>query len=101
MEGLNDCIDTWCDKHCIDKSAVTEWKYKVISKADEKIKILSNNTSGKDVYEYVLQQKEPLNTLINIHNEFVVTPIDKANGNVAFTCLRFYALVLIKLIKEL
>ena len=97
MEGLNDCIGTWCDKHCIDKSAVTEWKYKVISKADEKIKILPNNTSGKDVYEYVLQQKEP----INIHNEFVVTPIDKANGNVAFTYLRFYALVLIKLIKEL
>ena len=31
-----------------------------------------------------------------IHNQFVVTPIDKANGNVAFICQQFYALVLYK-----
>ena len=42
------------------------------------------------------QQKESLCTLNNPYNEFVVTPIDKANGNVAFTCQQLYPLVLIK-----
>ena len=37
MESLSDCIDTCCNKHGIDKSIFTEWKYKVKSKADEKI----------------------------------------------------------------
>ena len=32
----------------------------------------------------------------DIHNQLVVTPIDKAGGNVAFICQQFYALVLIK-----
>ena len=44
----------------------------------------------------ILQQSNPLNTFNDIHSQFVVTPIDKANGNVALICQRFYALVLIK-----
>ena len=32
----------------------------------------------------------------DIHNQFAVTPIDKANGNAAFVCERFYTLVLLK-----
>ena len=32
----------------------------------------------------------------NIKSEFDVISIDEANGTVAFVCLRFYALVLIK-----
>ena len=31
-----------------------------------------------------------------IHHQFIVTPTDKANGNVAIICQQFYALVLIK-----
>ena len=36
------------------------------------------------------------NSLNDIQNQFVVTPGDEANGNVAFICQRFYGLVLIK-----
>ena len=32
----------------------------------------------------------------DIHNHFVVTRIDKANGNVVFACQQFHILVLIK-----
>ena len=42
MEGLNDCVDTWCNKHEIDNSILTDWKYEVIRKFDEKIQILSD-----------------------------------------------------------
>ena len=38
----------------------------------------------------------PFNTLIDIDNQFVVTPVNKADRNNAFICQQFYALVLIK-----
>ena len=39
IEGcFNDCIDKWCNKHDVDKSILTEWKYKFVGKVDEKIK---------------------------------------------------------------
>ena len=44
----------------------------------------------------MLQQRKPLDTLNNVHNEFIVTPIDKANNNAAFFAKVLYALVLIK-----
>ena len=55
-----------------------------------KIKALSNKTSSK------FYQNNPWNILNGIHNQFVVTPTDKTNKNVALFCQRFYALVLIK-----
>ena len=74
-EGLNDCIDTWCSKHGINKSVLMEWKDRVIDSVDEKIKSKS-----------VLPQNNSLNTLSDIQNQFVVNPIYKGNGNVIFLC---------------
>lgn len=84
----------WCNKHRFDNSILTKWKYEIINKVNEKIKILSNNTSNK--YNENMLQKKPLYTLNNIRHEFVVNPINKANDNVAFNCQRFYAFVLTK-----
>ena len=67
-----------CNKHVVDESALPEWKYKIITNANEKINILSTRNISVKYYKNVLQQKEQFNTLTNIHNDFVVTPIDKA-----------------------
>ena len=72
-----------------------EWERKVIDKVDKKIQILSNKISSK-FRKSLLLQKNLLNTLNDIHNQFVVITIDKANENVAFICQRFYALVQLK-----
>ena len=45
---------------------------------------------------FKIYQNNPWNILNGIHNQFVVTPTDKTNKNVALFCQRFYALVLIK-----
>ena len=68
-----------------------EWKGKVINKVDEKVKTLSIEISSK-LYKSVLQQNMSLNTLNDVHNHFVVTQVDEANGNVVFICQQFYAL---------
>ena len=56
---------------------------------------MSNKTSSK-LHKSVLQQVSPLNTVNVIHNQFVDTPIDKANGNASFIFQQFYALVPVK-----
>ena len=94
IEWLSDCIDTWCSKHGQDKSVLMEWKGTVTVKIDEKIKTLSNKTFST-VLKSVLEQNNPLNTLINIHNQIVVTSVDKDKESVEFICKQFYALVLI------
>ena len=96
IEGHNYCINTWCSKHGIDKPVRMEWKGKGkgIDEFNEKMKT-SNKTSSK-FHTIVLQQSSPLSTLNDIHNQFVVTLIDKASGNVACIYQRFYAHVVIK-----
>ena len=72
-----------------------EWKVKVIDKFDEKLKTLSYKTFLK-FHKSVFQQNNPLYSLNGIQDQFVVTTVDKANGNVAFICQQFDALFLIK-----
>ena len=73
IQGLNDCIDTWCSEYDIEKSVRTEQKGEVIDKVNEKIKALSNKTSSR-FNKSVFQKKNPLNTSNDINNQFVVTP---------------------------
>ena len=47
LKCLSDCIDTWCFKHSLNKSILTEWKYTVISKVDEISLKISTYTYSK------------------------------------------------------
>ena len=96
IEGHNYCIDTWCSKHGVDKSVHMEWKGKGKSSDEFNEKIKTSNKTSSKFHKIALQQSNPLNTLNDIHNQFVVTPIDKASGNVACIYQWFYAHVLIK-----
>ena len=83
MKELNDCIDTLCSKHGMNKSVLMEWKGKVIDRIDENIKTLSKKTSSK-LHKSVLLQSKPFYSLNFIQNQFVVNPKDKANVDIAF-----------------
>ena len=60
-----------------------ERKSKVTDKVDGKIKTVTNKSTSK-FRKSAFQQGNPLDSLTDIHNQFVVTPIDKDNGNVGF-----------------
>ena len=98
MVGLNKCIDALCSKHWVAKSAFTLWKYKVISVFDDNINIMS--FMNCNVYhlpitmKMCISKKKQLDTFDSMHNEFFVTPIGKAKGNVAF--MFFFLLVIMK-----
>ena len=55
-----------------------------------------SSKASSNFHQSVLRQNNPLKALMYIYNQFLVTPIDKANGKVAFISQRFYALVPIK-----
>ena len=71
------------------------WNGGVIDKVDENMKTLSSKTSSK-FHMGTLQQNNPLNTFNDIHIQFVITSLEKANGDVAFICDRFYAFIFMK-----
>ena len=43
-----------------------------------------------------LSSPDAKNGLDNIHKDFVAVPIEKATGNIALVCKRFYASVIIR-----
>lgn len=81
MKGLNDCIDTCCNKHANDKYILTEWKYK-----QDRCKNKNTFASAKGTITFL--EKYPK----------WVTPLDKVNGFIiSYICLlTIYFLALIK-----
>ena len=71
------------------------WKKYIISNFDEKLQSITKNTSF-DIP--TLSKKSCLNELKRSQEKFIITVVDKAAGNNAFTCKRIYFL---KLAEEL
>ena len=89
LEGLRKCLSSWCYKNGVDKSFFLEWVNNVNVKIDEKMSHLTNKLY-KNKHMDCLSSPDIKNALDNIHTDFVVIPIDKATGNIALVCKRFY-----------
>ena len=94
ISGITSCIDSWCNKHGYNSATFLEWKTTVILKVDDKITELINKNHSVNKRQ-LLKETSVLKDLQELHKKFVVVPIDKASGNVAFICQRHYANVLI------
>ena len=91
--GLHNCISSWCYKNGVDKSFFLEWPNNVKVKIDERMSHLTSKLyTNKDMD--CLSPLDVINALDNIHKDFAVIPIDKATGNIALVCKRFYASVI-------
>ena len=85
LEGLHDCISSWCYKNGADKSFFLEWTNNVKVKIDERMSHLANKLYTNKHMD-CLSSLDVKNALDNIHKNFVVVPIDKATGNIALVC---------------
>lgn len=91
MKAVESCISSWSSKKGKPAKELSHWK-DVFKQVKEKIAELkltyifqSTNSSVQDPYvKKVLQ---------DLHNNFVVTPIDKANCNVVIICKQLYAIL--------
>ena len=74
----------------VNKDDFTSWKNKILQLVDQRVKVLKSK-KVPSVTKPVLKDEEALAALADLHNKFVVVPIDKASNNVALICKRFYA----------
>ena len=93
LKRLHNCISSWCYKSGVDKSLFLEWTNNVKVKIDERMSHLTNKLYANKHMDCLLSP-DVKNALDNIHKDFVVVPIDKATGNIALVCKRFYASVI-------
>ena len=96
LSGITSCIELWCNKHGVSTSLFSEWKQIITHKIDDRINNLKTTNAAKHhVPNTKLKETAIANELKHLHKKYVIVPIDKANGNVAFICQRHYAQVLI------
>ena len=89
LEGLDNCISSWCYKTGVDKSFFLEWTNNVKAKIHKRMSHLTNKLYTNK-HRDCLSSPDGKNALDNIYRDFVVVPIDKATGNIALVCLCYY-----------
>ena len=93
--GINNAIKKWTEVDGLPASYFKEWRYKVFQLVDNKISSLKNKIKPARVNK-VLSNHMVINYLNDLQDKYVMTPIDKADSNVAFICKRYYVEVLVK-----
>ena len=95
LEGLDNCISNWCCKNGGDKFFL-ECTSKVKVETDQWFERISHLTNKlyTNKHRVCLSSPDVKIALDNIHNVFIVVPIDKATGITALVCTRFYASVI-------
>ena len=84
----------------ITEESLNPWKTTVMSKVDERIKLLKTKIKPTQTNP-VLKQTDVISYLDQLKKEFVFVPIDKAASNVAIICKRYYLQVILKEIRIL
>ena len=93
LEDFDNYISSWCYKNSVDKSSFLEWTNNVKIKIDERMSRLANKLYTNK-HRDCLSSSNVKNALDKIRKDFVIVPIDKATGNIALVCKRFYASVM-------
>ena len=95
LVGLDNCIDSWCNKAGLPKASFREWKEMIIDRINKRISSLDERRKKTSFYS-ILKSSSSSSCLTDLHSKYVMVPIDKAGNNIAFICKRFYATVLMK-----
>lgn len=75
---------------------LSRWEEEVFKQIEEKIVNLKLTSTFISCNSSSLQDPHVKQAIQDLRNNFVITPIDKANANVAIICKRFYILTLNK-----
>ena len=94
VDGLTECVHDWCESNALDQGTMTPFLSKAEELVDKKVEKLKTTTKP---YKCIDVLSDPLTEqyLSELHNKYVIVPIDKATGNIAFVCKRFYASVIV------
>ena len=86
---LKSAIDTFSTKYKINKQEFNNWYNTIILKVSERTNHLQSKFKPQQTKQ-ILKDRNALNSLHQLHDRFVLVPIDKASNNVAIICKKFY-----------
>ena len=93
--AVDNFIESMMLKYKLAPDSFDEWKVKVFKKLSDKIKTLKSSGRPKET-KPILRDDDVLEYLAELHNNFVIVPIDKADNNISIICKRFYVTRLLK-----
>ena len=82
-------VENLVKKYKLNVEDLQPWKNKILELVDKRITQLKSKRVPSTT-KPSLEDEEVLSALADIHNKFVIVPIDKASNNVAIVCKRFY-----------
>ena len=95
-EGLDVCSSRFrtVDSDLTDEDMIP-WKTEILNKVDSKIRLLRQKLKFQKLNP-VLKRPDVVDYLKQLHENFVLVPIDKASSNIAIICKRYYVEVILK-----
>ncbi|WP_456235821.1 hypothetical protein [Soonwooa purpurea] len=88
-KALDNFIYSIINKYKMEECTFNLWKEGILKSVNKKIQHLQRFKHPQKTSP-VLRNPLVLENLKELHNKFVITPIDKAANNVAFICKRYY-----------
>ena len=95
IEGMEVVINRWSDTSGVDEVVFEDWKHEFHRLLDDRISNITRNIKIQKTLPS-LKQYHVKNALKELQKNYIITPIDKASGNSAFICKRFYAEILVQ-----
>ena len=93
--AVDNFIESMTSKYKLPPHSFDDWKVKVFEKVSYKIRTLKSSGRPKET-KPILRDENALEYLAELHNNFVIVPIDKAANNISIICKRFYVTRLLK-----
>ena len=94
IDGLEIVVGRWVSSTGVDDIVFEDWRQEFGALLDKRVAELTK-PSKCHIKVPILKQQQPKQSLMDLHRNYVITPIDKASGNIAIICQRFYAQVLV------
>jgi len=94
LKGLDDCIYAWSKREGIPLATFNDWKEMIRQKIDDRVAALVHRNARytRSAFKDTTVKK----CLSDLHDKYVMVPIDKAANNVAFICKRYYASIILQ-----
>ena len=84
-------ISEWSDEKHLSRYTFNHYETTILEKVEEQIELCKRRYSdSKSSFVPVLKDASALKELNKLHENYVLTPVDKASKNIAITCKQFY-----------
>ena len=94
ISGMKECITKWCVKNALDTIVMRPYLDVLERLIDNRVAQLRERHRNSNRHS-IFNDAGVKENLKELQNKFVICPIDKAKGNVAFICKRFYVKVIL------